>query len=81
MAQETRLDVFDVERLAQQGIRIEIDLTDREVVCRAPVRMHFAQFLGRQWISGLVWIRESCRRCGAHSLVLPLFGLSGSLLE
>ena len=46
MSQKARLDVFDSQGLAQQGIGIEIDLPDRKIVRGAPVGVHFTQFLG-----------------------------------
>jgi hypothetical protein len=37
MAEETRLDVLLLERLSQQGIVEEVNLTDRQIVGGAPV--------------------------------------------
>ena len=40
MAEEARLDVPDGERLAQQGVRFEVDLADGKIVRGAPVGVH-----------------------------------------
>jgi hypothetical protein len=44
VAQQPRLDVFELQRLAQQGIRVEVDLPDRKIVRGAPVGVHGPQF-------------------------------------
>jgi len=36
VSEEARLDVLDVERLAQEGVVLEVDLTDCEVVGGSP---------------------------------------------
>src|ERR1051326_5037266 len=36
MAQESRLDVLGFQRLAQKGVLVKIDLTDRPIVRRPP---------------------------------------------
>src|SRR5438094_10305023 len=43
MAEQTRLDVRQLEWLLQQWIVVEINLADREVVCRAPIGVQLAQ--------------------------------------
>src|SRR6266478_1463207 len=48
VAKKPWLNVFQLQRFAQQGIRIEIDLADRNVVRRAPVRVDLTQFLWRK---------------------------------
>ena len=41
-------DVFELERGFEQRIVLQIDLSDREVICGAPVGVHFFQQIGRQ---------------------------------
>ena len=48
VTQQARLDVGCLQRLAQQRVGVEIDLADRQVIGRAPVRVHASQHLGRQ---------------------------------
>ena len=48
VAEEARLDVLGAQRLAQQGIVEQVDLTDREVVRRSPVGVDPGQILVRQ---------------------------------
>jgi hypothetical protein len=45
MAEQPRLDVFDRKRLRQQRIVEQVDLTDAEVVCRAPIGIDRRDFL------------------------------------
>ena len=40
--------MFDLERGFEQRIVLQIDLPDREVICGAPIRIHFLQKIGRQ---------------------------------
>ena len=47
------LDLFCLERLSQEGILEEIDLTDAEIIRRSPVAVHLAEHFGRQWTVGL----------------------------
>ncbi len=44
MPDHQRFDVSQLQRLAQHRIVVEIDLTDREIVGRAPIGVHQAQF-------------------------------------
>jgi hypothetical protein len=46
MPEEARLDVFELERSFEQGIVLQIDLPDAEVVCGAPIRVHFFKKVG-----------------------------------
>ena len=46
VAQQPRLDVFHPQRLGEQGIVEEIDLSDRQIVGGAPVGIDFPQFIG-----------------------------------
>jgi hypothetical protein len=46
MAEQARLDVFDLQRLAEQRIVEEIDLSDRQIVRRPPPGMHQLRLLG-----------------------------------
>ena len=48
MPDHQRFDMRQRERLAQQRIRVEVDLTDREVVCGAPVSVELPPFMGVQ---------------------------------
>ena len=48
VAEQTRLDVFVPQRLAQQRIVVEIDLTDRQIVGGPPVGVHFLEEIGRE---------------------------------
>ena len=43
MAQQAGLDVFELERLFEQRIVLQINLPDREIIGRAPVGVHFLQ--------------------------------------
>ena len=46
MPEQTRFDVFELERGFEQGIVLQINLPDREVICGAPIRVHFFQQIG-----------------------------------
>ena len=48
MPEQTGLDVFEPERGFEQRIVLQIDLPDREVICRAPIGVHFLQQIGAQ---------------------------------
>src|SRR5207253_3728328 len=48
VAQEARLDVLDRERLAQERLVHEVDLTDGQVVGRTPVAIDQIELLGRK---------------------------------
>ena len=48
VAQQALLDVLRLERLAEQGIALQVDHADREVVARPPVRVDLAQLVGGQ---------------------------------
>jgi hypothetical protein len=37
VTEQPRLDVFSPQRFPQQGIPEQIDLTDRQIVCRPPI--------------------------------------------
>jgi hypothetical protein len=44
---------IELQRLAQQWIGVEINLSHRKVVCRAPIGMYFAQlFRGERFRPG-----------------------------
>ena len=45
VAEEARLDVAATERAAEEGVVVEVDLPDREVVGGPPVRVEFAEFV------------------------------------
>ena len=50
VSKQTRLDVFETQRLHQQRIGVEINLSDGEVVGCAPVGVDLAQPFAREWI-------------------------------
>src|SRR6202034_3186742 len=41
-------DLFGLERLSQQGIFEEVDLTDAQIIRGSPVAVHLAEHFGRQ---------------------------------
>src|SRR3989442_15964586 len=43
VSQQTRLDVLEFQRLTQQRIGVEVNLSDREIIRSAPVSIHLAQ--------------------------------------
>ena len=43
VTQQPRLDVLRPQRLAQQGVLLQVDLADRQVIGRLPVPMHVLQ--------------------------------------
>jgi hypothetical protein len=45
VAQQPPLDVLEPERLAQERVRLQVDLANGQVVRCAPVRVDPAQFL------------------------------------
>ena len=47
VAEQPRLDVLRLERLAQQRVVEQVDLADRQVVGRAPVGVDPAELVGR----------------------------------
>jgi hypothetical protein len=46
MPKQARLDVLQLQRLVQQRIREEINLSDRKIIRGTPVGMDSAQFFG-----------------------------------
>src|SRR3984885_9221365 len=50
MAEQTWLDMFELERNFQQRIVLQIDLPDRKVIRRTPIGVHFPQQIWRQGI-------------------------------
>ena len=42
VAQQARLDVFQLQRLAKKRIFVEIDLPNGKIVGGAPIGVHFA---------------------------------------
>ncbi len=44
VAEQPRLDVLDLQRLAQERIRIQIDLADGKIVGRTPIGVDLAEF-------------------------------------
>ena len=68
MPQEPRLDVGRGQRLTKQGVRAKIDLTDGEVIRRAPVGVEGGQLRARErGVQGRaprseVWMAESIQK-------------------
>lgn len=50
MSKQARLDVVQRQSLAQERIRLQIDLPDGEVVRRAPVRIDLRKFRIRRHV-------------------------------
>ena len=48
MPEQTRFDMFELERGFEQRIVLQIDLPDREVIRGAPIGVHLFQQIGRQ---------------------------------
>ena len=48
VAEEARLDVLELERFLEEGVRKEVDLADREVVRGLPPGIHSFEDVGRQ---------------------------------
>ncbi len=44
MTEQTRLDMFDFQRLFEQWIIKQINLPDGQIICRPPVSVDFAFF-------------------------------------
>ena len=64
--QQPRLDVLELQRLAQQGVVVEIDLADRQVIGGAPVGVHLAELFRRERDCWLVRsFRGRLRGCGS----------------
>src|SRR3972149_12147971 len=80
-ARAARFDGGQVERLLEQWIVEEINLTDREVVRRAPIGVNLAEqfrsesicFHDLTFISGMVFTTDCVRECLADGFfcVLP----------
>jgi hypothetical protein len=49
MAEQPRLDVFALERFFQERIVEQVDLTDRQIIGRAPISIHLSQLFGIEW--------------------------------
>ena len=50
MAEQPRLDMFELEGRFEQRIVLQIDLADRKIIRRAPIGVHFPEEIGRQGI-------------------------------
>ena len=50
VAKQPRFDMLELERRVEQRIVLQVDLSDRKVVGRAPVGVHLAEEIGRQGI-------------------------------
>ena len=72
MPEKARLDVLLLERLTQQGVVEQVDLTDRQIVGGAPVSVDERAFGFRQRASGFrcVLFRQSGR--GRHRQLLTI---------
>src|SRR5262249_5749012 len=71
MTQQARLDVRDLERLVEQWIGEEVDLSHGDVVRRTPVGMHLAQLFGGQRLAGCTALCRTCGCLGIHRATLP----------
>lgn len=49
MSQQSWLDMLKCQRFFEQGIVDELDLSNGEVIRRAPVGIHLVQLIGTQW--------------------------------
>src|SRR5208282_4876059 len=66
MSKQPRLDVLELKRLVQERIRIQIDLPDRQIICRTPIGVHLAQFFRGQRLIGLEGTWQTDRRRRGH---------------
>ncbi len=81
VADHQGLDVSERQRLAQQRVVVQVDLSDRQIVGSAPVGIHQAQFVGccgRMPVGGRTAAMRTRQRRGgrAHSRDPHLFRLS-----
>jgi hypothetical protein len=51
--EQSWFDLFGLERLSQQGILEEVDLTDAQIIRGAPVAVHLVEHVRRQRTVGL----------------------------
>src|ERR1700680_922377 len=72
MSEQTWLDVFNFQRHAQKRVLEKVYLANGEVVCRAPVCVHLAQFFRGQRVFGIRRKCLPCRSCESHFCILPL---------
>src|SRR5216683_2566390 len=79
MAEQTRLDVSNFQRLTQERIMEKVYLPNGEIVCGAPICVHPAQFFRRQRVFGIRWNCRPWRCCGSHFYILPLSDWADSL--
>jgi hypothetical protein len=68
VSQQSRLDVLDLQRLAEKRIRVQINLTDGKIIGRTPVGVNLAQFFGRQGLHGSMMLRGMYRGYGSHRI-------------
>jgi hypothetical protein len=48
MTEQTVLDVFRLQGLAEQGVRAKIDHARRKIIAGSPVSIHLPEFFGRE---------------------------------
>jgi hypothetical protein len=48
VSKQPRLNLFRMERLSQQGVFKEVDLTDTEIVCCPPIAVHLVEHFRRE---------------------------------
>ena len=61
VAEQAWLDLLRAQRLAQQRVRLQVDLPDRQVIGRVPVAQEAIEELGRKWSFDRRW---GCRLLG-----------------
>src|SRR5271169_2126893 len=66
MSQQTRLDVLDLQRLAEQRIGVEINLAYGKIVGGAPIGVDLAQFFGGEGLGGNAKLRGGYCGWGSH---------------
>src|SRR5690242_17191469 len=67
VAEQARLDVFELERLPKQRIFVEIDLADGNVIGRAPIGVDLAEFFRGEKLVGNSSLSSRLHRFGGYS--------------
>ena len=50
MTKQPRFHMLKLQRLTHQGVRVQVDLSNREIIGRAPISVHLAQLFWREWL-------------------------------
>ena len=53
-----RLHVRQLQRLSQQGVVIEIDLADGQVISGPPIGIDLAELIWGKWLAGIEWFQS-----------------------